>query len=543
MTPPYTRPDTYYDAFAETAATRGDNLFLRIPARQGRDYHSGGLDVTYAAAAEQVETLTKAYRAAGYGPGHRVALMLDNRPQHFFHQLALNALGISQVPVNPDYLPHELAYLLEHSEAVLAVTHPGHAEKLKDVAGALERPVPVAIAEDGIDRLPTAPNDPHDEHPGRSTETAVIYTSGTTGRPKGCLIDNAYQMAVGTWYAELGGKLTLTPDAERLFVPLPVFHVNAGINTVTALVLTGNCLIMPDRFHAGTWWPDLVATRATGLHYLGVVPPILLKAAPCAEERAHKAKFGLGAGLDPDLHVRFEERFGVAMVEVWGMTETGRFLADAYEPRSITTRAFGRPTKQYLARVVDDQDREVPRGTPGELVVRSAGDDPRQGFFAGYLKDTAETERVWRGGWFHTGDVVTQDETDLLYFVERKKNIIRRSGENISAAEVENALIGHDGVAQVAVLAVEDDLRDEEVLAAIVLADGIEPSAARAEAIFEATRDRLAYFKRPGWIVFVEGLPRTGTQKIQKGLIFPKDTDPRDHAYDLRDRKKRSVAA
>ncbi len=538
-------PETYYQAFARTAEAKGENAFLCVPPRPGRDYHPDGLELTYAQAQAEVDGLIGLYRDAGYGPGHRVALMLDNRPEHFLHQLALNALGVSQVPVNPDYLAHELAYLLDHSEADLAVCHRGHSARLADVATARETPLPIVVADDPPAVLPLPRWPAREETPGGKTEAAVIYTSGTTGRPKGCLIDNDYHMAVGTWYAELGGRLTLEPDAERLFVPLPVFHVNAGINTPTALVLTGNCLIMPDRFHARTWWADLVATRATALHYLGVVPPILLKAPPCAEEREHKARFGLGAGLDPELHPRFEERFDIAMVEVWGMTETGRFFADAYEPRRITTRAFGRPTDSFLARVVDDADREVPRGETGELVVRWTGSDPRKGFFAGYLKDPEETEKVWRGDWFHTGDIVTQDESGMLHFVERKKNIIRRSGENISAADVENGVITHDAVEQVAVLPIEDDLRDEEVLAAIVLVSGAQPGRDTAQAIFDKARDHLAYFKLPGWIVFVDTLPTTGTQKVQKGLIFPDGQDPREHArcFDLRAQKKRVAAA
>lgn len=302
----------------------------------------------------------------------------------------------------------------------------------------------------------------------------------------------------------------------------------------------GLCLIVPDRFHAETWWDDLRATRATAFHYLGIIPPVLMKAPPRADDAAHGLRYGLGAGVDPALHAGFEARFGVPMVEVWGMTETGRFLAAAHDPRQVETRAFGRPMPGHLeARAVDEDGREVPPGAPGELVVRAPGDDPRHGFFRGYLNNPEATRAAWRGGWFHTGDVVTQDESGMLYFVERSKNLIRREGENISAAEVEDALIDHPAVAQVAVLAVPDAMRDEEVMAVIVPAPGHAADARTARDVLGFARDRLAYYKLPAWVVFRDELPVTGTQKVQKHRLFAQGADPcaDPGALDLRDMK------
>jgi crotonobetaine/carnitine-CoA ligase len=252
-------------------------------------------------------------------------------------------------------------------------------------------------------------------------------------------------------------------------------------------------------------------------------------------------RFGIGAGVEPELHEVFEKRFGFPLIEVWGMTETGRIYADAFEPRQIRTRAFGRPFGGFEAKMVDDKDREVPRGTEGELLVRVAGPDPRKGFFAGYLKNAEATEEAWRGGWFHTGDVVRQAEDHMLYFVDRKKNIIRRSGENIAAAEVEACLQAHAAVAQVAGLAAPDEIREEEVMACVVPMAGVTPGPALADRLFDWCMGRLAYYKAPGWILFVASLPTTGTQKVQKALIFPHGEDPRrrPEAIDLRAKKRR----
>jgi acyl-coenzyme A synthetase/AMP-(fatty) acid ligase len=224
------------------------------------------------------------------------------------------------------------------------------------------------------------------------------------------------------------------------------------------------------------------------------------------------------------------------------MTETGRVFVDRHEPRQVTTRAFGRPHGGLEARVVDDKDHEVPRGIEGELLVRWGGPEgPRHGFFASYLKNAEATEEAWRGGWFHTGDVVRQLPDEMLVFVDRKKNIIRRAGENIAAAEVEACLQAHPAVAQIAVLAVLDEVREEEVMACIVPMPGVTPDRALAEQLQTWCLERLAYFKAPGWMLFVESLPTTGTQKVQKTQIFPKRQDPRQRpaVLDLREGKKR----
>jgi len=224
------------------------------------------------------------------------------------------------------------------------------------------------------------------------------------------------------------------------------------------------------------------------------------------------------------------------------MTETGRILADRFEPRQIHTRAFGSPHGGFEARVVDERDQELPAEQEGELLVRWGGPEgPRHGFFAGYLKNAETTEEAWRGGWFHTGDVVRRDASGMLYFVDRKKNIIRRSGENIAAAEVEACLQAHESVAQVAVLAVPDEIREEEVMACVVPMPGAMADARLAAELADWCLGRLAYFKAPGWVLFLDRLPTTGTQKVQKTQIFAAGEDPRRSAgiVDLRARKRR----
>jgi crotonobetaine/carnitine-CoA ligase len=531
-----------FDAFLATADTAPDHAFLCVPPAPGRAYHPHGLELTYGEVKARVFALRARYAAAGYGHGHRVALLLENRPEFFFHYLAANALGCGIVPINPDYRHDEMLYQMDHSEADLAVVIDTRVADLERVARERAKPLPVVSADDLPATLPKPGVAPRGGTPGLETECSLLYTSGTTGRPKGCILTNFYYLNAGAWYRDLGGRIEIRRGEERFYNPLPLFHMNHQAVTATGAILTANCLVMPERFSPGRWWPEIVATGATIIHYLGVVPPLLLNQPPSPDDRRHRVRFGMGAGVEPELHAVFEARFGFPLIEVWGMTETGRIYADCHEPRQVTTRAFGRPFGGFEAKVVDDKENEAAAGSEGELLVRWGGaEGPRHGFFSGYLKHADATEEAWRGGWFHTGDVVRRTRDGMLVFVDRKKNIIRRSGENIAAAEVEAVLQVHDAVAQVAVLAVADEIREEEVMACVVPMPGVVADRALAEELVAWALERLAYFKAPGWILFVSSLPTTGTQKVQKAQIFPRGVDPRQRpgVFDLRELKKR----
>ena len=255
-----------------------------------------------------------------------------------------------------------------------------------------------------------------------------------------------------------------------MVTPLPLTHMNAMAYSAMAMVLTGGCLVQLDRFHPGSWWQTVRDTGATVVHYLGVMPAMLLGAPPSPVDRAHAVRFGFGAGVDRRQQAAFEQRFGFPLLEAWAMTETGAgaVVIANREPRHVGKSCFGRAE---AARAVAPGGRGRPRcadGRPGELWVRAAGPDPRRGFFSEYLKDPKATAEAWQGGWFHTGDLVRADADGRLYFVDRRKNVIRRSGENISAVEVESVLAQHPRVAAVAVAPTPDALRGDEVLACVV---------------------------------------------------------------------------
>jgi crotonobetaine/carnitine-CoA ligase len=527
-------------AFAAAVSAHADRPFLAVPANEERAYLKSGFEITYGEAGQRIEELAGLFRQAGYGVGHRVATLLENRPEHVLFTLALNSIGVCCVPINPDYRAAEIAYLIDHSEPDLILTLGAREASIAEaLAQSVHRPR-VVVSERVTDTLGKASHAAQESRPVPETPASILYTSGTTGRPKGCVLSHGYEVACGVWYASLGGAAGLRTGQDRIYNPLPLYHANAGIVSLMGAIMTGNCQVQPDRFHPQRWWLEVAESGATIVHYLGVIAPVLLKLAPGEHERRHKVRFGIGAGIEPELHAAFEQRFGFPMIELWGMTEMVRVLGDTQEPRQVGTRAFGRAVPGVEVRVVDDADRDVADGQPGEMLVRHSAETPRRGCFSGYLKDEAATEAAWKGGWFHTGDVVWRGPDGMLHFVERKKNIIRRSGENIAAAEVEAVLLTHPDVQQVAVMAVQDELRDEEVLACVVL-KRVMPEQEAATALFHHCNERLAYYKPPGWVHIVQSLPTTGTQKIQKHNIYPAGTDPRGlpEIIDLRALKRR----
>src|SRR6267378_5013253 len=353
------RVTTVFSAFEQTARAHASKLFLQVYPEKVR--------FTYQQALDAASAIAERYRARGYRRGHRVALKLENRPEFLLHFLALNSIGAAVVPINPDYRAAELDYILGHCEASLVVT-----------GKMLDGDLPVA------------------SKPGNASECALLYTSGTTGKPKGCLLSNFYFLNLGQRYVAEGGLCALREGEERLITPLPLFHMNALAVSTTAMILTAGCVVQLDRFHPKTWWRDVVDSRATIVHYLGVMPAILLQLAPSADDRAHHVRFGFGANANPKDHAAFEERFGFPLIEAWAMTETGggALIAASREPRHVGTRCIGKPPQGLEILITEETS---------ELLVRQAGPDPRRGFFSGYLKDPGATAGSTPATWCGEG--------------------------------------------------------------------------------------------------------------------------------------------
>ena len=536
--------NSVYECFCESAHRFPKHSFLHIPARACAAYSEHAIDLSYEEAAVAVEQLKAAYGEAGYGLGHRVALLLQNRPEFLQHWFALNGLGVSVVPVNDEMAADEQAYIINHSEACSLVYLPDLAAKLDPLLPLLENPVSLQSTATADAPAP-APSPAAGTSPMLQTECALLYTSGSTGKPKGCILTNEYYLLTGRRYTEMGGLCPIKPGAERLITPLPLVHMNAMACSTVAMVMSGGCLIQLDRFHPRSWWQSVRESRATIVHYLGVMPAMLLNMPPGDDDFSSQVSFGFGAGVNPKHHAAFEARFGFPLIEAWGMTETGNegAIIANLEPRHVGTCCFGKTPEHLEIMLVDEQGHEVPEGEPGELLVRHLGEDPRKGFFSGYLKNPDATAEAWENGWFHTGDVVRQQTDGTLCFVDRRKNVIRRSGENISALEVEAVLSEIPEIAMPVVCPVPDDVRGDEVMACIIPAPGAATDAEAANAIVTRALETLVYFKVPGYIGFYDELPLTASEKPKRAEIkaLAAQSLAQGGLHDTRHLKKRQV--
>lgn len=540
-------PTTVFDAFARTAERYSHRPFLAMIPETAATYGITPAEITYDSAMQDVGRLREAYRTKGYGHAHRVGLLLESRPEFFWHWLALNALGVSVVPISRDLRSTELEYLIAHSELVAIVAiesmHPGLLAAA-DAAG-VSLPVVAPTADPAGITMPA----PVRGASGRGSECALLYTSGTTGKAKGCVLPNEYFLYAGQWYAAAGGLISLNDGTERMLTPLPFFHMNAIAFSAMAMIVTGGCLIPLDRFHPRTWWAAVKDSRATIVHYLGVMPSMLMGAAESADDKTHSVRFGFGAGVDRGLHQPFETRFGFPLIEAWAMTETGAgaVIVANREPRHVGTSCFGRPGCELDVKVIADDGSEAATDQPGQLLVRHAGADPRYGFFREYLNQPEATAAAWSTGWFHTGDVVQRGVDGSLHFIDRRKNVIRRSGENISAVEVESVLMQHPAVRYAAIAPTPDTVRGDEVFACVVTNDPVADDAAAKKLAAELVSwclSRLAYYKAPGYIAFVAAVPLTSTQKIQRSNLgdMVAATCGTDACIDTRAMKKRVPA-
>jgi crotonobetaine/carnitine-CoA ligase len=470
--------------------------------------------------------------ARGIGKGDRVAIMARNSDAHVLLLFALARIGAIMVPVNTDFGVAEAGYVLKHA-AVSAVMCSGEALAVAREAAQGFAPAPwFALIDGERDGVPDffaliaqAPpiELPRDISP--DDTCLIVYTSGTTGFPKGAMHSQRNFVTCGEAYV---ARIHAQPD-ERIMTVLPLFHINALFYSLAGTLAAGACIIVVPRFSASGFWQTAVETRATAVNIIEAIGTILI-ARPRSEFRAGHGITKL-YGARQAMIETFRNDFHVPhLIGGYGMTEIPGVTCNPFEgpqkPGSMGPIGrhpdLQRPWAQ--CRVVDDNGNDVGVDEVGELLVKTPI------IMQGYFRDPGQTKSAFRDGWFLTGDLVRRDADGYFFFVSRKKDIIRRRGENIAGAELDRVIGEHPAVLEVAAIAVPSELGEDEILAAVVLKPG---ARASAEEIAEWCRARLAPMKVPRFVAFVGGLPHTPTHKIAKAVLRA-DKTLKEMAVDLR---------
>ena len=356
----------------------------------------------------------------------------------------------------------------------------------------------------------------------------IIYTSGTTAPSKGVLCPHSQGHAVGRALAlDYGYR----PD-DGLFTCLPLFHANAMWYSAYAAIWAQACLVVSPRFSASSFWQEIHTSGATQFNALGAMTNILWKLQPGPQERDHRLRQCMMVPVPKDLYADIRQRWGVALTSVFGMSENFAFTRFLANDPPAKAGSAGRALGASELRIVDDDDRDLPAGDVGEILMRSLLPGA---MMKGYYKMPEATAAAFLDDWFRTGDRGYVDADGYLYFVDRKKEAIRRRGENISAFEVETILARHPAIAEVAAVPVASDLGEDDVMVYVALKPG-ESLTARQLVSFAA--DQMSYFMVPRYVAFIDSLPKTATEKIQKYLL---KEDARVRRNQLWDREREGI--
>ena len=496
------------DAVRRAAQAWPDRIGWVFDLRDGPEpQHSATL--TFGEIAAGVDRFARHLGGCGVQRGDRVGVMLHNRPEFALAWLALARLGATMVPLSVKARHEDASWVLSKSRAVAVISSPGLVERIAPISiplldiDAFDSPAFGADRADGA-ALPKV-YDP-------DGIVNVQFTSGTTGHPKGCLLSHRYWLHLATSLVTGFPRLR---DGDRLLTAQPMSYMDPQWNLAAGLV-SGAAVVVLDGFHPATIWERLREHGATYFYCVASMPVLMLTTPPRSDDHDHGVRVIQCSAIPPARHAELEARWGAPWYEVFGMTETGGdiHVTDEDHDLCLGTGTIGRPKPGREVRIVATDGSPLPAGSTGELTLRGPG------MMSGYDDEPEATAAVFRDGWLHTGDLARQDERGYVWLVGRVKDVVRRSGENVAAREVEDTLLAHPSVRLAAVVGVPDEVRGEEVKAYVVLTDARDASQAAPD-LRDHCAARIAGFKVPRYWEVRSDLPRTPSERVAKQQVVP----------------------
>ncbi len=476
-----------------------------------------GISVTRAGLRRRVEGFA-GYLRERIKPGDRVAIMLENRTEFMVTWLAVVANGGILVSLNTSAGEYDAGHMLQDSGATLAVVGRGAEALVRSLQARCPELVEIVVVSeaepDGLAAFQAAEGalDVAALTVNPDAPTNIYYTSGTTGPPKGCVTGHRYWLRFADLYLRL---YDLTSD-DRLLCCLQFFYGDPPWQMLVSLHAR-TALVVMRRFSVSRFWNVVREHDVTRLFGLASIPSLLLKAPPDARDREHRVKFALQIGVPTASQAELHERWGFPWVEGYGLSETGLVVGMPLECGDAMTGSgsIGIPCPEVHVRISDDEGNDTAVNAPGEITLKAPG------LMQEYWNRPDATAEVFRDGWFHTGDIGRQDDRGFLFFMGRKKDIIRRSGENVAAAEVEELLRSHGAILEAAVVPVADELRGEEVKAYVALVEGGGQEQLAPREIVDFCAQRLAKHKVPRYIEYRrEPFPRTPSMRVKKSELL-----------------------
>ncbi len=486
---------------------------------------------TYSDFQREVNRAANAFLGLGIQKGDKIGIFLPNCPEFLFSVFAAAEIGAIFIPINTAFTAEEARYVIGHSECSQLVTTQrfltlveqvkGECHHLKRVISLAKDKEPDCLSWEEF--LFGASADTPEITVGPGEIASITYTSGTTDHPKGVMLTQyAYCFAPQKRAEALGWS-----EKDRAIAMLPLFHVNALCHMALAMISVGGSILLKERFIASHFWDEVREYEVTTSSLMRTIPQILLSLPEKLDDGKNPLR-SVVALLPPEAHLRFEERFNLSVIPSYSLTEDILSVLGPLDKSRRKLGSCGLPIapEVHRMRILDESGAECRPGQLGEIVKHSPI------LMKGYYKNPEATAEALKGGWLYTGDLGYLDENGFLYFVDRKKDMVKRGDENISSEEVERVLNSHPLIAESAVIGVPDPIRQEEVKAYIVLKPPAAPGSLPPAEIWDFCKKHLAPFKIPRYLEYRTELPKTPSSKIQKGVLRAEAQGPTQSVFD-----------